>query len=52
MTERARVEAAFDRAQLEKLLALAQDAVLVGGQAVAFWAAFFNVRFRPSWALT
>ncbi len=43
MTERARVEAAFDRAQLEKLLALAQDAVLVGGQAVAFWAAFFNV---------
>jgi hypothetical protein len=43
MTDRPRVEAAFDRAQLEKLLALAQDAVLVGGQAVAFWASFFGV---------
>ena len=41
MTER--VEAAFDRDQLTKLLGLAQGAVLVGGQAVAFWASFFNV---------
>lgn len=44
MTDGARVEAVFDRVQLEKLLALARDAVLVGGQAVAFWAAFFKVR--------
>ena len=48
MTERPRVEAAFDRVQLEKLLALAQDAVLVGGQAVAFWASFFNVPVPPA----
>ncbi|MSP96215.1 MAG: hypothetical protein EXR29_03115 [Betaproteobacteria bacterium] len=41
MTER--VEAAFDQAQLLKLLGLAQGAVLVGGQAVAFWASLFNV---------
>lgn len=38
-----RVEAAFDQAQLAKLLGLAQDAVLVGGQAVAFWASLFSV---------
>jgi hypothetical protein len=48
MTDRQRVEAAFDRVQLEKLLALAQDAVLVGGQAVAFWASFFNVPVPPA----
>ena len=42
-----RVEAVFDRARLEKLLALAHDAVLVGGQAVAFWAAFFKVAVPP-----
>ena len=47
MTERARAEAAFDRVQLEKLLAIAQDAVLVGGQAVAVWASFFNVSVPP-----
>jgi len=46
MTER--VEAAFDQAQLVKLLGLAQSAVLVGGQAVAFWAAFFNVPVPPA----
>lgn len=48
MTDRPRVEAAFDRAQLERLLELAQDAVLVGGQAVAFWASFFNVPVPPA----
>jgi hypothetical protein len=43
MTTPERVEAAFDQAQLVKLLGLAQGAVLVGGQAVAFWASFFSV---------
>lgn len=50
MTERARLEAGFDRARLEKLLRFARDAVLVGGQAVAFWASFFNVRVPPALA--
>jgi len=45
MTER--VEAAFDREHLTKLLTLAQGAVLVGGQAVAFWASFFKVPVPP-----
>lgn len=48
MTVRSRGEAAFDREQLANLLALAQDAVLVGGQAVAFWASFFNVPLPPA----
>lgn len=43
MTEPERVEAPFDQAQLASLLGLAQGAVLVGGQAVAFWASLFNV---------
>ena len=47
MTDRPRVEAVFDLVRLEKLLALAEDAVLVGGQAVAFWASFFNVPVPP-----
>ena len=50
MTDHSRVEAAFDREQLGNLLALAQDAVLVGGQAVAFWATFFNVPVPPALA--
>ena len=48
MTTPERVEAAFDQAQLAKLLGLAQGAVLVGGQAVAFWASFFNVPVPPA----
>jgi len=48
MTRRERAETAFDQAQLAKLLGLAQDAVLVGGQAVAFWASFFNVLVPPA----
>jgi hypothetical protein len=48
MTRRAGVETAFDQTQLAKLLGLAQDAVLVGGQAVAFWASFFNVLVPPA----
>lgn len=48
MTTPERVEAAFDQAQLVKLLGLAQGAVLVGGQAVAFWASFFNVPVPPA----
>ena len=47
MTDRPRVEAVFDLVRLEKLLALAEDAVLVGGQAVAFWVSFFNVPVPP-----
>lgn len=48
MTERPRVEAVFDQAQLETLLRQAKDAVLVGGQAVAFWASYFNVPVPPA----
>ena len=48
MTDHPRVEATFDRVQLEKLLALAHDAVPVGGQAVAFWASFFDVPVPPA----
>ena len=43
MTTPERVEAAFDKAHLARLLGLAQSAVLIGGQAVAFWASFFSV---------
>lgn len=43
-----RVETSFDQARLAKLLGLAQDAVLVGGQAVAFWASFFNIPVPPA----
>jgi hypothetical protein len=48
MTTPERVEAAFDQAQLVKLLGLAHGAVLVGGQAVAFWASLFGVPVPPA----
>ncbi|MBI3376611.1 MAG: hypothetical protein HY017_33260 [Betaproteobacteria bacterium] len=48
MTTAERVEAAFDQVQLAKLLGLARGAVLVGGQAVAFWASFLNVPVPPA----
>lgn len=48
MTRHERVETAFDQTQLVKLLGLAQDAVLVGGQALAFWASFFKILIPPA----
>mgnify|MGYP001609278251 CR=1 FL=1 len=43
-----RVEAAFEQTQLVKLLGLARRAVLVGGQALVFWASLFNVPVAPA----